>query len=559
MHSKTNCDGYKPEGITFPSRHVQERLLRDFYKEFKVHTNEISFIEAHSTGTQVGDPEECHAIDSVLCVGRNRPLLVGSVKSNMGHSESSSGVCSITKLILALENGVVAPNINFSELRPIPSLVEGRLKVCLEPTKLDGLLVGVSSFGFGGANAHALLRGNEKTKDFTQSDSLPRLVNWSGRTEDGIDTIIDDIESRPLDREHIALLHNIQATPIVGFNYRSFGLFQSNGKENAKCIAKESEYFAGIKRPVVWAFSGMGSQWTQMGEELMAIPLFRQSIEQSHEVLVPLGLDLKVIITSKDPTVLQNILNNFVGIAAIQVAIVDILRVLDLTPDFIVGHSVGELGCAYADGCFTAKQIVLAAYARGLVSQKTNVIRGAMAAVGLGYSQLKDKLVPGIEIACHNGPSSSTISGPEKLMQEFVDDFLKKGIFAKAVPCSNIAYHSKYIAEMGPQLLAELRKIIPTPRKRSIKWLSSSVPKAEWNNEKNQLSSAEYHTNNLLNPVLFEEVVKLLPQDAIVIEIAPHGLLQAILKKSMLQAVHIPLTNRSSKSNLAFFLNSIGK
>lgn len=559
MHSKTNCDGYKQEGITFPSRNVQETLLRDFYSEVKVHTNSISFVEAHSTGTQVGDPEECHAIDSVLCTGRNRPLLVGSVKSNMGHSESCSGMCSITKLILALENGVVAPNINFDELRPIPSLLNGRLKVCLEPTKLDSLMVGVNSFGFGGANAHALLRGNAKTKEGSLSDNLPRLVNWSGRTENGIDALIEDVESRPLDREHIALMHNIQATPIAGFNYRSFGLFESNGKENAKCIGKDSAYFAGIKRPVVWAFSGMGSQWTQMGEELLAIPLFRQSIERSHEVLVPLGLDLKMIITSKDQSVLQNILNIFVGIAAIQVAIVDILRELNLTQDFIVGHSVGELGCAYADGCFTAKQMVLAAYARGLVSQKTKIIRGSMAAVGLGYNELKDKLVPGIEIACHNGPNSSTISGPEKLMQEFVDDFQKKGIFAKAVPCSNIAYHSKYIAEMGPQLLAELRKIIPTPRKRSIKWLSSSVPKADWNIENNQLSSAEYHTNNLLNPVLFEEIVNLLPQDAIVVEIAPHGLLQAILKKSMPQAVHIPLTNRSSKSNLAFFLNSIGK
>lgn len=104
-------------------------------------------------GTKVGDPEECSTLDKVFCKNRKEPLLIGSIKSNMGHCEGSSGICSVTKSVLALESGVVAPNMNFKQVREdVPALVEGRLKVCTELTPLQGNLIAVNSFGFGGAN-----------------------------------------------------------------------------------------------------------------------------------------------------------------------------------------------------------------------------------------------------------------------------------------------------------------------------------------------------------------------------------------------------------------------
>lgn len=112
---------------------------------------------------------------------------------------------------------------------------------------------------------------------------------------------------------------------------------------------------------------------------------------------------------------------------------------------------------------------------------------------------------------------------------------------------------------MGPKLLTKLHKIIPSPLKRSDKWLSTSVPESEWHLPENQLCSAEYHTNNLLKSVLFEETTRLLPKNGIYIEIAPHGLLQAILKKSLPDAVHIPLTQRGNANNAAYLLNSLGR
>lgn len=112
---------------------------------------------------------------------------------------------------------------------------------------------------------------------------------------------------------------------------------------------------------------------------------------------------------------------------------------------------------------------------------------------------------------------------------------------------------------MGPKLVSMLREFIPQPVRRTEKWISSSVPRDKWDEEKNQFSSAEYHTNNLLSPVLFEEAAKNLPEDAITIEVAPHGLLQAIIKKCLPTGIHVPLTHRANKDNSVFFLTALGK
>lgn len=154
---------------------------------------------------------------------------------------------------------------------------------------------------------------------------------------------------------------------------------------------------------------------------------------------------------------------------------------------------------------------------------------------------------------------SGTISGPEEEVSAFVNFLKRQGTFAKEVASSNIAYHSRYIADMGPKLLKRLREVIPEPKRKSEKWLSSSIPKNRWDHDENRYSSPEYHTNNLLGSVLFEESMALLPENAITIEFAPHGLLQAIMKKGMPNGVHIPLTQRGNKSNLNFFLNALGK
>lgn len=194
---------------------------------------------------------------------------------------------------------------------------------------------------------HVLLKRNlkEKVNHGIPSDDLPRLVNWSGRTEEAINVMLERLTSQPLDDEFIGLLHNIQSDETPGYIFRGYGLLRGHKDgRNAELIAKDAMHYNGLKRPVVWVFSGMGSQWCEMGTSLLSIPMFKASIDHCHKVLKPYGLDLISILTSTDKTMFDNILHSFVGIAAIQIAIVDILKALDIPSDFFIGHSVGELG-----------------------------------------------------------------------------------------------------------------------------------------------------------------------------------------------------------------------
>ncbi|RVE49124.1 hypothetical protein evm_006245, partial [Chilo suppressalis] len=562
LHAKTNCDGYKEQGITYPAGHIQKLLLSEFYEECSIPPSSLEFIEAHGTGTRVGDPEELLAIDEIFCTGRSEPLLIGSVKSNLGHTEPASGLCSIAKMCIAYGTGLIPPNLNFSKPRDgVAALAEGRLKVVTDKTPWNKGMAGVNSFGFGGANAHVLLKnvGREKVNHGMPSDDLPRLVCVSGRTESAVAKILDDLETRPVDTELIRLYHAIHDEDIIGHVVRGYSLLEST-PDKAVSLAREMQYFSGVKRPVWFVYSGMGSQWAGMATQLMRIPVFAAAIERCHKTLKPKGINLTKIVTDPDPSIYDNILNSFVGIAAVQIGLTDVLKTIGIEPDYIIGHSVGELGCAYADGCFTAEQMILAAYYRGLASVETHFIKGSMAAVGLGYSQIKTMCPPEIEVACRNAPDSSTISGPADIMKNFVAMLLAQGIFAKEVPCSNIAYHSRYIAEAGPKLLKYLKEVIPTPKKRSDRWMCTSLPQALWKDARAQYSSAEYHTNNLLSPVLFEETSRLIHQNAITIEIAPHGLLQAILRRSLKKdVINIPLTHKNSKDNIQVVFNAIGK
>lgn len=284
--------------------------------------------------------------------------------------------------------------------------------------------------------AHLLMRRHlkEKKNFGLPDDSLPRLVVWSGRTDESISIVIDRLQTQPLDTEYIGLLHNIQSEETPGYIFRGYGLLRpsADGK-TTDVIAKETQHYNGLKRPVVWVFSGMGSQWCEMGEALMEIPMFRKTIEMCHKILKPYGLDLISIITTNDSKIFDNIVHSFVGIAAIQIAMCDILKALDIPADYYIGHSVGELGCAYADDCFTAEQMILAAYSRGMASVETKKIRGSMAAIGMSFKQIRHKIPDNIDVACHNGPDSCTISGPENDIATFVSDLKSQGIFAKEV------------------------------------------------------------------------------------------------------------------------------
>ncbi|XP_031841485.2 fatty acid synthase 1 [Nomia melanderi] len=554
VHSKTNTDGNKVEGITFPNGQMQNKLMREVYSEAGVNPADVVYVEAHGTGTKVGDPQEINSIANLFCKGRKTPLLLGSVKSNLGHAEPASGMCSMAKLLIAMEAGIIPGNLHFnSPNTEIPSLLDGSIQVVDKNIPWKGGLVAVNSFGFGGANAHVLLRSNPKPKLSPVLDiKLPKLIAVSGRTEEAVQVLLDKAKEHDKDDEFHALLHDTYVNNITGHLYRGYSLL--GGAEES------SQYNSSEKRPVWFIFSGMGSQWAGMGRELLCIEPFKQSLQRCADALKPEGVDLMNLILNGTPESFENVIHCFISIAAMQVAFVDLLAYMGIHPDGIIGHSVGELGCAYADGTFTPEQTILAAYWRGRSILDSKLAPGAMAAVGLNWEETKKRCPPDVIPACNNSSDSVTVSGPVDSIHKFAEKLKKEDIFVRVVDSSGVAFHSKYIAAAGPNLRSALDKILPNPKPRTSRWISTSIPDSGWDNPLAKLSSAAYHVNNLLSPVLFKQGLVYVPDNAITIEIAPHCLLQAVLRRALPSSVvNIGLHKRDHQNNVNFFLENIGK
>ncbi|XP_033753240.1 LOW QUALITY PROTEIN: fatty acid synthase-like [Pecten maximus] len=553
IHSKTNSDGGKDQGITFPSGAIQKSLIQAVYSEACVCPSTVAYVEAHGTGTKVGDPQELNTITDVFCKGRDTPLPIGSVKSNMGHAEPASGLASVAKVIVSMEEGVLPANLHYnSPNTDIPGLLDGRLQVVANNKQWDGGFVGVNSFGFGGTNVHALLESNTKCDKADNSrNECSRVFVYSARTEDGVKSVMEKAKEHSHNMELHTLLN--ETSKKGRHKYRGYSVINTDN------ILEEIQPCDTTDRPVWFVFAGMGTQWYGMGRQMMEIEVFKKSILKSDAVLRPYGMCLYDLLMKGEEKMFEDTLNSFVSIAAIQVALVDLLYKIGIKPDGILGHSVGELGCGYADGSLTAEETVLAAYWRGRCIKEAKLPPGSMAAVGLSWDECLKQCPPGVVPACHNAEDTVTISGPAEAVHQFVDELKSKQIFAKEVKTSGVAFHSYYMADIASTLKSALSRVI-VPKKRGSNWISSSIPEDRWDTELAQYSSAEYHVNNLVSPVLFQEALRHVPENAIVIEVAPHSLLQAILKRSLgTKCSILGLMKREHPNNAEHFYSVLGR
>ncbi|XP_029659420.1 fatty acid synthase-like isoform X2 [Formica exsecta] len=560
-HIKINSDGYKEEGIMYPSTHVQSNLLTEFYKECGILPSCLDYIEAHGTATRAGDPVEVNALYNVLCKNRNTPLMMGSVKSNLGHAEPASGFTQIAKVIIAFETGLIPPNINYTSPRnDIDALVNGTIQVVTEAMPLNNGYIGINSFGFGGSNAHMLLKWNikQKVNNAAPSDGLSRLVTLSGRTEESINLFLNDVANHSTDAEYIRLLHDIHADNIEGHPWRGYIILDTLQKNSIKEINKD-ENNKNVKRPIWFIFSALGAQWPRMGRNLLKFHAFAKAVKMCDTILKSYDINIMNILTNEGEKACESALHTLVGIIAIQVGLVDLLTSLEITADYMISHSAGELGCAYADKCLTIEQTILSAYFIGLACVEGNAIHSSMAVVNLDYECLKNICPADIEIVCYNSQNSNIVSGPAESIKEFVKKLQINNINVKEISC-DIPYHSHYLASVETRLLHNLNQVIPRSKKRSSRWISTSIPCIEWSNEISKLSSANYHTHSILNTVLFEQATNLIPNNAVTIEIAPDGVLQHILKESLHPKVaNIVLTQRTEQNTTDVTLQGIGK
>ncbi|XP_037515436.1 fatty acid synthase [Rhipicephalus sanguineus] len=562
VHTKINADGYKSEGISFPSAILQEKLLREVYAESNVDPRHVHYIEAHGTGTKAGDPTELAALSKVFCgPKRSKALKIGSVKSNLGHNEAASGVSSLAKVILAMETGIIAGDLHFNQPNPnIPSLHDGSIEIVDKNTPLPDGPIGVNSFGFGGTNAHAILEpipGPYANATARGKVELPRLVLLAGRTKESLERTTERIEEEgPYPDSAYALLNIVGQPSVTQFPYRGYMLVpvdDGNGKQVSKATTKPLS----TKRSLWFVFTGVGCQWKGMAQQMMQFDVFARSIQRSHEVLKEVGVDLMELVTYKED---DGAVGPLYGcIAAVEVALVDVLFALGIRPDGMVGHSLGEIGCAYADGCLTAEQTVLSAYWRGRCVDTGNLPPGAMAAVGLTWEEATKRCPDGVQPACHNAENSVTVSGAADAVAKWVEELKAEGVFVREVNSAGVAFHSKYMESIRPAFVQAMQKIVPEPKTRSKRWLSTSLPPHRWQEALAEKFTPEYHLNNLVSPVFFFEALQHVPKDAILIEVAPHCLLQSVMRRSVgAEATCLGLMKRDV-DNVSFFLNTLGQ
>ncbi|KFP01543.1 Fatty acid synthase [Calypte anna] len=557
VNAGTNTDGFKEQGVTFPSGEMQQQLISSLYRESGISPEEVEYVEAHGTGTKAGDPQELNSIVNVFCKCEREPLKIGSTKSNMGHPEPAAGLAALAKVTGGLRRKIGQGRKHNSVglvCFDIPGLQDGSLEVICKPTPVKGGLVSINSFGFGGANAHVILRPNENRRQPPETCNIPRLVQVCGRTQEAVEVLIQESRKHGGCSPFVSLLSDISAMPVSSMPYRGYTLV---GTESD---IQEIQQVQASGRPLWYICSGMGTQWKGMGLSLMKLDLFRQSILRSDQALKNTGLKVSDLLLQADDNTFDETVHAFVGLAAIQIAQIDMLKAAGLQPDGILGHSVGELACGYADNCLSHEEAILAAYWRGRCVKEAKLPPGGMAAVGLTWEECKQQCPPNVVPACHNSEDTVTISGPLATVSEFVAKLKKAGVFAKEVRSAGVAFHSHYMASIAPVLLSALKKVIPHPKPRSARWISTSIPESQWQSDLAKYSSAEYHVNNLVSPVLFHEGLKHIPENAVVVEIAPHALLQAILKRTLKPTCTIlPLMKKDHKNNLEFFLTQAGK
>ncbi len=421
------------------------------------------------------------------------------------------------------------------------------------------------------------VRGSEDVNNSMNELSLPQFVTASGRTEQAVKSTLEEVSEKTRkegdcktnewmlkvlyylllqvgkynDKNLNRLMNDCMTPPIRGHLYRGYSLPEHDITVVEEVAQKNSS-------DVWFVFNGMGSQWEGMGKDLLQIPVFAQTIQRLSESLRSrFGYDLMVNLDKPDG---QDPLSCFVTIAAIQIGLLDVLTSLDIIPDWFIGHSAGEMVCAYADGCLTAEEAIAVAYLRGssLTKVKSEVEYG-MGVVGASWADVTNACPPGIYPACHNGSDSVTVSGPIELLDPFLANMQKKYGFAKKVDSCGVAFHSPYVEGASQTFLESLGDIIKVPVARSSKWVSTSIPKEKAGEKLALKASPEHFVNNFRSPVRFFDALIEISEEATVIEVGPSGLLAGLIRKGTIGATVITLQKRASENGLLDFMSALGR
>jgi acyl transferase domain-containing protein/NADPH:quinone reductase-like Zn-dependent oxidoreductase/NADP-dependent 3-hydroxy acid dehydrogenase YdfG/acyl carrier protein len=517
--SAVNQDG-PSSGLSVPNALAQEAVIRQALAGAKVEPAAVSYIEAHGTGTSLGDPIEVDALGRVFQPSSERPVYLGSVKTNLGHLEAAAGIAGLLKVVLMLRHRRIPPHLHLKQLSSHVSWQQYPFVIPTETAEWNSgngkRIAGVSSFGFSGTNAHVILEESIETPTGVSSPERPlHILTFSAREKDALRATVVNVVDR-LKSKTASTYTDLCYTANVGrchFGQR-LSVLCSTGVEAQEKLAAflDGERLTGLmtsqssvtQRPkLAFLFSGQGSQYANMGALLyQTSPTFREALDQCDLLLRPY-LDrplLSVLYPRNEPDPLLNqTLYAQPALFALEFALFKLWASWGIAPDFVLGHSVGEYVAACVAGVFSLEDglKLIAERARLMQSQPSG---GRMVAVRASEEQVKAAIKPWqstVTIAALNGPQNIVISGASIDIEAALRELASGGAPARDLNVSH-AFHSPL---MEP-ILADFEKAVTgiplqKPTIRLVSNLTGQVAKP------GELIRADYWRNHLREPVRF--------------------------------------------------------
>ena len=555
--TNVNSDG-KKTGLTVPSNLAQASLLTEAYAKAGISPNDISYLEAHGTGTPVGDPIEANALATALGKFRpkDKPLLIGSIKSNLGHLEAASGVAGLVKALHCIKHRTVPASIHFKNPNPNIPFDDWNLKVVAQTTPLPTtgrLVVGVNGFGFGGTNAHIILE-SPVAKVSTLRPKRPKDLRpvrtplfITAKSEAALKDAAQQYAAL-LRQEDVADLYDIAYSAAFNREWHEHRAVVFGG--TPRTMASALTCFAEGKLtnlPVVAAtgmspapkvafiYSGNGSQWEGMGRQLLAEnSTFRaavQAVERYFEKYENFSLE-EELKGANGPGRYERTEIAQPALFAIQVGVTEMLRFQGVMPAAVAGHSVGEVAAAWASGALTLEQAVEVIYYRSHFQGMTKG-QGQMTAVALSEAQMRtlleeQKLADSVAIAGINSARGMTLAGPSAALTQLENILADRQIVFKRLDL-DYAFHSAAMNPIQAGLEAALHAI--TPQKTKIDFVSTVTGDIA---PGDQLDGS-YWWNNIRQPVLFEKAIGTIRQLGIdvFVEVGPHAVLRGYINECL--------------------------
>ncbi|BBA33062.1 SA1_PKSA [Methylocaldum marinum] len=517
--SAVNQDG-RSNGLTAPNGIAQQEVIRLALKDAGVAPDQVSYVEAHGTGTPLGDPIEFRAITAVLGNGRpqDRPCAVGSVKTNIGHLEAAAGIAGLIKGVLVLQHEEIPPHLHLKKINPHIPLIDSSFFIATERRTLPRAntppLVGVSSFGFGGTNAHVLLeQAPERENVCTQQERPLHLLTLSARTKPALKALAGRYEAY-LKAGNPAPLSDICFTANSGrtrFGERLAVLAESPSDLQAKLAAFVAgqtpsqlwlDQAAEYPPKVAFLFTGQGAQHIGMGRELYeSQPTFRRAVDRCAELLRPcLEVPLTDVLFGEHSALMEQTAYTQPALFALEYGLAELWRSWGIEPVAVLGHSIGEYVAAHVAGVFSLEDGLRLVAARGQLMQALPQ-DGAMVAVLAPETRVRATFgtyADEVAIAAVNGPESVVLSGRDTAVRAVVAELESQGVRTKALNVSH-AFHSPL---MEP-ILDEFRKVATQidysmPRLALISNVSGEVAGED-------ITQARYWCEHIRQPVRFSD------------------------------------------------------